>query len=226
MQTTIEARETAHAEMPAAPPAVRWALAGLALSMLLSALGTSIANVGLPTLAQTFNATFQQVQWVVLAYLLAVTALIVSVGRLGDIMGRRRLLLAGIFVFTAASVVCGLAPTLGLLIGARAVQGLGAAAMMSLTMALVGETVPRAQTGRAMGLLGTMSAAGTALGPSLGGVLIATFGWRAVFLAPVPLGVAALLLTRKHLPADRHSPFVRGRVDWVGTLLLAFALGA
>ena len=111
--------------------------------MLLSSLGTSIANVGLPTLAQAFNASFQEVQWIVLAYLLAITTLIVSVGRLGDITGRRRLLLAGIFLFTVASVLCGAAPTLWLLIAARAAQGLGAAIMMALTMAFVGETVPK-----------------------------------------------------------------------------------
>jgi MFS family permease len=92
---------------------VRWALASLSLSMLLSSLGTSIANVGLPTLAKAFNASFGQVQWIVLAYLLAITTVIVSVGRLGDLMGRRRLLLVGIFLFTMASVLCGVAPTLG-----------------------------------------------------------------------------------------------------------------
>ena len=92
------------------------ALAALSLSMLLSSLGTSIANVALPTLAQAFDASFQEVQWIVLAYLLAITTLIVSAGRLGDIIGRRRLLLAGILLFTAASVLCGLAPTLGWLI--------------------------------------------------------------------------------------------------------------
>src|SRR3982074_1893991 len=92
-------------------PSVRWALASLSLSVLLSSLGTSIANVGLPTLAQAFTASFQEVQWVVLAYLLAITTLIVSVGRLGDITGRRRLLLAGIFLFTVASILCGFAPT-------------------------------------------------------------------------------------------------------------------
>src|SRR5829696_3653424 len=91
-------------------PPVRWALASLSLSVLLSSLGTSIANVGLPTLAQAFDASFQQVQWIVLAYLLAITTLIVGVGRLGDIAGRRRLLLTGIVLFTAASVLCGLAP--------------------------------------------------------------------------------------------------------------------
>src|SRR5258705_10950799 len=122
-------------------PSIRWALASLSLSMLLSSLGTSIANVGLPTMAQAFNASFQEVQWVVLAYLLAITTLIVSVGRLGDIIGRRRLLLAGIFLFTVASVLCGVAPTLWLLIAARGAQALGTAIMMALTMAFVGETV-------------------------------------------------------------------------------------
>ncbi|MEU9143756.1 MFS transporter [Streptomyces sp. NPDC048349] len=208
-------------------PAVRRALAALSLSVLLSSLGTSIANVGLPTLAEAFGASFQEVQWIVLAYLLAITALIVSAGRLGDVLGRRRLLLAGILLFTAASVLCGVAPTLPLLIAARAAQGLGAAVMMALTMAFVGETVPKAKTGSAMGLLGTMSAIGTALGPSLGGVLIAGFGWRALFLVNVPLGLLTLLLAHRHLPADRSGPTAdRVRFDHAGTLLLALTLAA
>src|SRR3954470_20280301 len=175
-------------------PWVGLTLAGLSFSMLLSSLGTSITNVGLPALAQAFTASFQQVQWVVLAYLLAITTLIVSVGRLGDIIGRRRLLLMGIVLFTAASGLSGAAPTLWLLIAARAAQVLGAAIMMALSMAFVGDTVPKEKTGSAMGLLGTMSAIGTALGPSLGGVLIAGFNWRAIFLVNVPLGFLTLFL--------------------------------
>ena len=97
-------------------PKIQGALAALSLSMLLSSLGTSIANVGLPTLSQAFHASFQEVQWVVLAYLLSITALIVGIGRLGDTIGRRRLLLAGVFLFTVASILCGFAPTLWLLI--------------------------------------------------------------------------------------------------------------
>jgi EmrB/QacA subfamily drug resistance transporter len=208
-------------------PSVRWTLAGLSLSMLLSSLGTSIANVALPTLAQAFNASFQQVQWIVLAYLLAITTLIVSVGRLGDIAGRRRLLLAGILLFTAASILCGIAPSLWLLIAARAAQGLGAAIMMALTMAFVGETVPKAKTGSAMGLLGTMSAVGTALGPSLGGVLIAGLDWRAIFLINVPLGILTFILAYRFLPVDRQGPkTIRDGFDTMGTLLLAITLGA
>jgi EmrB/QacA subfamily drug resistance transporter len=202
-------------------------LASLGLCILLPSLGTSIANVALPALAEAFGASFQQVQWVVLAYLLATTTLIVSVGRLGDLTGRRRLLMAGIFLFTAASVLGGVAPDLPLLIAARAAQGLGAAVMMALAMAFVGDAVPKARTGRAMGLLGTLSAAGTALGPSLGGVLIAGFGWQAIFLVNIPLGVVAFLLAQRYLPADRPAPKAKQTgFDHVGTLLLSLTLAA
>lgn len=195
--------------------------------MLLSSLGTSIANVGLPALAQAFDAPFQAVQWVVLAYLLAITTSIVSVGRLGDITGRRRLLMAGIVLFTVASALCGAAPALWMLIAARAAQGLGAAVMMALTMAFVAETVPKAKTGNAMGLLATMSAIGTALGPTLGGVLIDGLGWQAVFFVQVPLGVVACVLAHRHLPVDRRGPKAEGGgFDHLGSLLLALTLGA
>ncbi len=205
----------------------RWALICLALSMQLSSLGTSIANVGLPTLAQAFGASFQQVQWIVIAYLLAITTLIVSAGRLGDRIGRRRLLLIGIALFTLASGLCGSAPTLDVLIGARALQGLGAAIMMALTLAMVGETVAKAKTGSAMGLLGTMSAIGTAMGPSLGGLLIEGFGWRAIFLISVPLGLMTWLLGHRSLPADRKKTDTSlPRFDAPGTLVLGLTLAA
>lgn len=208
-------------------PSVRWAIISLSMSMLLSSLDTSIANVALPTLAQVFSASFQEVQWVVLAYLLAITTLIVSVGRLGDIIGRRRLLLAGIFIFTVASVLSGIAPTLWVLIVARAAQGVGGAIMMALTMAMVGETVQKAKTGSAMGLLGTMSAIGTALGPSLGGVLISGFGWRSIFLVNLPLGLLTLFLAHHYLPVDNRGPKAdRSGFDTLGTLLLALTLAA
>ena len=202
-------------------PSVKGALASLSLAMLLSSLGTSIANVGLPSLAQAFSASFQQVQWVVIAYLLAITASIVSVGRLGDLVGRRRLLLSGIALFTLASALCGLAPNLGLLIAATALQGLGAAVMMALTLAFVGDTVAKGKTGGAMGLLGSMSAMGTAMGPALGGVLIDGFGWRWIFFISVPLGLLTWLLAQRYLPEDRQGQTRRAGVDSLGTLLLA-----
>lgn len=203
---------------------VRGILAALSLSMLLSSLGISIANVGLPALATAFHASFQAVQWVLLCYLLAVTTCIIGIGRLGDSLNRRRLLLAGIALFTAASLICTLAPQLWLLLAARLAQGLGGAVMMSITMALAGEVLGTEKIGRAMGLLGTMSAVGTALGPSLGGALIAGFGWRAMFLINLPLGLLALWLAWRYLPngpraATRAEPF-----DRAGTLLLGGAL--
>lgn len=222
--------EQSRSELIAAPEQVRsagWALASLSLATLLSSLGTSIASVGLPSLMQTFGASFQLVQWVVLAYLLAITTLIVGAGRLADIVGRRPLLLCGIALFTAASVLCGFAPTLWVLIAARAVQGLGAAMMMALTLAFVGETVAKTKTGSAMGLLGAMSSIGTTLGPSLGGLLIAWLGWRAIFLANVPLGILTFALAYRSLPARKKTAMADGGgFDGIGTTLLALTLAA
>ncbi|WP_263772259.1 MFS transporter [Propionivibrio soli] len=214
-------------ELSQPPTSVRWALSSLSLCILLASLGISIASVALPELMSAFDATFADVQWIVLAYLLAITTVIISVGRLGDLVGRRRLLLAGITVFAAASTLCGLAPSLGVLIAARALQGVGAASMMTLAMAVVGETVPKERTGSAIGLLGTMSAIGTALGPTLGGLLISGFGWQAIFLIKVPLGAAALFLVLRFLPATPNgAPLRHIRFDYAGTLLLALSLAA
>ena len=206
-------------------PRARWALASLSLAMLMPSLDTSIANAALPSLAQTLEASFQQVQWIVLAYLLAITTLIASAGRLGDQWGRRRALLAGIALFTLASLCCGLAPGLGWLLAARTLQGLGAAVMLALSMALVGDALPKARTGAAMGWLGSMSALGTTLGPALGGLILASVGWRWMFLVNVPLGLVALLLAWRCLPPDRPVASASA-FDVPGSLLLALSLGA
>lgn len=227
LKTVVAGQVEAAASRAEANPSARGALASLSLAMLLPSLGTSSANVALPTLAQTFGASFQQVQWIVLAYLVAITSLIVGAGRVGDLVGRRRTLLGGIAIFTTASILCGLAPTFPLLIVARAAQGFGAAIMMALALASVGAVVPKERTGRAMGLLGTMSAVGTALGPSLGGVLIAGGGWPAIFFANLPLGLLALVLAYRALPADRGvARIARANLDIRGTLLLAATLAA
>ncbi|HEY0113659.1 MAG TPA: MFS transporter [Allosphingosinicella sp.] len=203
------------------------ALAALSLCMLMSSLGTSIANVALPTLAEAFDASFQQVQWVVLAYLLSVTVAVVGVGRLGDVVGRKRLLARGILLFTGAALLSGLAPTLSLLVAARALQGLAAAIMLALAMALAGEAVPAERRGRAMGVLGAMSAIGTALGPSLGGLLIGGSGWRSTFLVLVPIGGIAFALSRVHLPETCTTTGKEGAsFDTLGMILLGAAVGA
>ncbi len=207
------------------PASTGWIAATLAIPTLMSSLDTSIANVSLPTLAHAFSATFPQVQWVVLAYLLALTTLVVGAGRLGDLFGRRRMLLAGIALFTVASAACGLATSLPMLVAARAAQGLGASLMTALALAFVGDVIPAHATGRTMGLLGTMSAIGTATGPSLGGALVSVAGWRWAFLVNLPIGVLSLWLAARELPAEKPRPVgERVRFDLVGTLLLAVPL--
>ncbi|OPA87677.1 MFS transporter [Pseudomonas fluorescens] len=193
------------------PVSSRGALFSLSLSMLLASLGTSIANVGLPVLAQVFEASFHAVQWVVLAYLLAITVVIVSAGRLGDRVGRRRLLIGGLLLFTLACGLCAAAPSLVWLVAARALQGLGAAIMMAMTLGMVGDTVSKERTGRVMGLLGTMSATGTAMGPGVGGLLLGVWGWRALFLAGLPLGAVAAVLAWRYLPVDRTTDIAASR---------------
>ncbi|MGQ0711710.1 MAG: MFS transporter [Rhodoferax sp.] len=206
----------------------RAALAGLGLCMLLSSLGTSIAPVALPALGAHFGVSVQAVQWVVLAYLLSVTCLVVNAGRLGDALGRKRLLLGGLGVFTLASALCSMAPSFALLVAARALQGLGGAAMMALTLAQVGEAVAPERTGRAMGLLGTLGAVGTALGPSVGGLLLAGSGWRGLFLLNLPLGLLAGVLAWRALPADARPDTRAARAAWQpwATALLASAVAA
>ncbi len=172
----------------------------LALSMGLASLGTSIANIALPALAEAFSAPFHEVQTVVVAYLAALTVSVLVAGRLGDRHGLKPMLVAGLALFTVASLLCAVAPSLWLLIGARALQGIGAAFLMTLAMALMRQTASEARVGRAMGLLGTVSALGTALGPSLGGLLIPMTGWRGVFWVQVPLAVLALVLAVALLP--------------------------
>ena len=206
-------------------PGPTGALAGLSMSVLLSSLGTSMANVSLPSLTQAFGASFQQVQWVVLSYLLAMTALVVVAGRLGDRLGRRRPRLAGRRVGTEASPRWSQAPSLEALGAARALPGLGAATMMTLAMAMTGETVGKARTGSAMGWLASMSAVGTALGPSVGGLLIAWLDWRAMFLSTVPLSLLTLWLVHRHLPAPapvsapRSGTSAEAAALWQGTAL-------
>ena len=180
----------------------RFAIAALCLGVLLPSLGMSIANVALPALSTAFEASFTRIQWVVVAYLLANTVLVVGAGRLGDVLGRRRLLVTGMLAFAGAGLLCGAAPTLATLVLARALQGAGAAIMLALSMAMVGETVPKERMGGAMGLLGTMSAVGTAAGPAVGGALVSWLGWRAVFLAAVPVALLAAFIAWRYLPRE------------------------
>ncbi|OWU67254.1 MFS transporter [Marinibacterium profundimaris] len=202
-------------------------LVALAAASLTASLGISVASVLLPTLTRRFDVTVSEAQWVVLAYLMAVTVTIVSVGRLGDLFGHRRVMIAGLIVFMAASVLCATAPNLSLLILGRALQGVGGAILIALTMSIARDLVPSRQLGKAMGLLGTTSATGTALGPSLGGLVLAWSDWRTAFwllagVAGLTLVLAVLAIRRDGLPA--RASFLS--LDLPGTALLIVALGA
>jgi len=212
---------------PAISSAQRHGLAALALAMLLASLGVSIVTVALPALARDFSSSAAELQWVVLAYLLSVTVTIVSAGRLGDLVGNRKVLLAGLGVFTVASVACAVAPTLGTLIAARVTQGIGGAILMALPISIIRDTVPDERTGVAMGLMGTMSAIGTALGPSLGGLIIAWSGWRWPFLLLAVAGAVVWVIAARATPVTQTArPGRWSNLDLPGTLVLALVLTA
>jgi len=200
-------------------------ISALLLASLLASLGTSSINVALPSLAQDFNAPLQEAQWVLLSYLLAVTALVISAGRLGDSIGPRRLLLTGLALFSVASLACALAPSLAVLCFARALQGLAGAILLALPLAMAGGLSTRIGIGSTLGLIGSMSALGTAMGPSLGGLLLSLSGWRAIFLVNVPLGLAALALALLYLKPDGGAKApLRRHWDISGSLLLVLSL--
>lgn len=202
-------------------------LMALAAAMLTASLGISIASVLLPSLAKSFSASVSDVQWIVLAYLMSMTIAIVSAGRLGDLFGHRRMLIAGLVVFLGASVLCTIAPGLGLLAAGRAVQGLGGAVLMALPMSMARDLVPTTRLGTAMGLLGTTSAAGTALGPSLGGVLLAWSDWRMAFWLLAGFAGVTLVLTIGCIKRDSTQANASFKeLDLPGTSVLVIALAA
>ena len=156
-------------------------IVSLCLSVLLASAGTSMANTSLPFMTKDLNSSFTNARWVILSYLLASTAFSFFAGRLGDSKGNRKILLIGTLVYVVGSSACGYANSLNTLIFARLIQGLGAAVLMSLPVALAAIHAPTDKTAQTIGLLATMSAIGTTLGPSLGGFILATQNWRATF---------------------------------------------
>ncbi len=205
-------------------------LVALASASLLASLGISIASVALPTLAKFFSASIADVQWVVLAYLISVTATVVMAGWFGDLYGHRRVLTAGFGIFAVSSAACAMAPTLGLLVAARLIQGVAGAILMALPLSIARDLVPKDRLGSAMGLFGTMSAIGTALGPSVGGLMIAGFGWQSAFAVSAILAVAMTGLSLVAIPRRiGQSDTRRASFDMMGaglltTGLLAYAL--
>jgi EmrB/QacA subfamily drug resistance transporter len=200
------------------------ALAVLTTGFFMLMLDASIVNVAVPTMLRDLHTNLNGIVWVNSVYLLTYAVPLMIGGRLGDRFGRKETFMAGMAVFTAASLACGLSSSVGVLIAARAVQGLGAAVMAPQTMAYVGHLFPADRRGAAMGTWGAVGAVAATAGPLLGGALVDTIGWRWIFMVNVPIGVAGLVLAAVLLPAVGRHP--ESRFDLLGVALSALGLSA
>jgi DHA2 family methylenomycin A resistance protein-like MFS transporter len=209
----------------AAPSKRHWlTLPTLCAAVLIAQIDTSVVNLATRPIGDYFNAPVDALQWVVDSYNLVYAALLLSGGLLADLIGRRRVFMAGAAVFTLASLVCGLAPSIGVLIAGRALAGLGAALLLPSSLAIVRVAWPDpAERGRALGVWTGCNGLGLAIGPTLGGALIHGFGWRSIFLIVVPLGLAAFVAAIRAVP---ESSDPKGRdFDVLAQICGALALG-
>lgn len=202
---------------------MKWyVMAAVAMGIFLSTIDSSIVNLALPTLVRELHTDFPTVQWVILGYLLGLTALMLSVGRLADIRGKKPLYVAGFVIFTIGSVLCGLSPTIYALILFRIVQSIGAAMILALGSAIVTENFPPEERGRALGISGTAVSLGIVIGPTLGGLLINAASWRWIFFVNLPVGIIGTLMAIRYIPAIK--PRGGQRFDIWGSLTLVAGL--
>ncbi|MFE2690943.1 MFS transporter [Streptomyces mirabilis] len=200
-----------------------WAiLITLSLGFFMTLLDLTIVNIAIPDMGQDLDASLDEILWVVNAYTLALAVLMITAGRLGDLRGKRNLFLAGVALFTLASLACGLAQNPAQLIAFRAVQGLSAALLMPQTLSIIAEVFPADRRGAAMGIWGVVAGVSGALGPIIGGALITHLDWRWIFFVNLPLGVVVLGLAAAVIPGSRRT--VRHRFDTLGVLLASGTL--
>jgi EmrB/QacA subfamily drug resistance transporter len=200
----------------------RWVMTVVVLGSGMAFLDGTIVNVALPAIGREFHASTSSLQWVLSGYLLTLAALILLGGSLGDRLGRRRVFVIGAGVFSAASLLCAIAPSIEALIAARLVQGVGGALLTPGSLAIIEASFRRQDRPRAIGAWSGLTGVSTALGPLLGGYLITAVSWRAAFLINIPIG-AFVLLTARHVPETRD-PDARGKLDISGAVLVALAL--
>lgn len=206
-------------------PRARWVLLATVLASAMAFLDASAVNVALPTLGTDLGASLQGLQWVVTGYTLALAALVLLGGSLGDRYGRRRVFLVGVVWFAAASLLCGLAPSTGLLVAARVLQGVGGALLTPGSLAILQSSFRPGDRARAIGLWSGLGGVAGLGGPFLGGFLVDAASWRWVFLVNVPVAAAVVAVTLRHVPESRD-PAAHGRFDVAGAVLAAVALGA
>ena len=188
-----------------------WTLGAVSFGLFMIMLDTTAVNVALPTIQRDLGAGLPELQWIVAGYALTFAALMLTAGKLADLLGRRRVFVSGLAVFAASSLACALAPSAGFLIGARVVQGAGAALMNPATLSIISATFPPRQRGTAIGIWAGVSALALAIGPLVGGLLSEHVGWRSIFYINVPIGLVAiaasfLLIDKSQDTAEACSP--------------------
>jgi EmrB/QacA subfamily drug resistance transporter len=209
-----------------AASAGRWVLAATILGSSLSFIDGTVVNVALPTLQRDFHANAADVQWVIQAYALFLASLILVGGSIGDRLGRKRVFVAGVELFTLASIACGVAPSLVVLIIARAVQGIGGALLVPGSLAIIGATFPEQRRGAAIGTWSALTTVTTAFGPVLGGWLVQTLSWRWVFFINVPIAVLTLAITYPAVPETFGADAGSKHLDLTAAGLATLGLGA
>lgn len=204
----------------------KWAvLAIVAIGVFMSTLDSSIVNISLPAIAHFFGVALSgAVEWVVIAYLVIIAAVLLTVGRFADMIGRKPIWASGLVIFTLGSALCGAAPSLGLLVAFRAFQGLGGALLFAVSPAMLTTAFPPQERGRALGMNAVIVALGVSAGPTIGGILTEHLTWRAIFYVNVPLGIIGIIATLRVLTERPH--FGRARFDPAGAALLAIGLAS
>ncbi len=205
-----------------------WVYGAIAIGAFLMVMDMTSVNIALPRIADHFESGISTVQWVTLSYVLSTSVMLMPMGRLSDMVGRKRVYLAGFLVFIVAAALSGSAQAFPQIIGAKIMQGIGSAAIQANGIAMIVEAFPERQRGKALGLYMTIIGAGAVSGPIIGGILVSTLGWRAVFFAGVPLGLAAVLaaltVIRGRAPTQEPGQFKRRAFDWPGAMLSSGAL--
>src|SRR6266702_620405 len=193
-------------------PAGRWVLLATVLGSSMAMLDATVVNVALPTIGRDLGASLGGLQWTVSAYTLTLAGLILLGGALGDRLGRRRIFAVGVIWFALASALCGLAPDIGVLIGARALQGIGGALLTPGSLAIIQASFAPDDRPRAIGAWSGLGGVAGAVGPFLGGWLIGSVGWRWIFLINLPLAAVVVAVSTRHVPETRD-PTSHGRFD-------------
>ena len=198
-------------------------LLAIGMGVFLATVDGSIVNIGINTLVKELNQPLAVVEWVVLAYMLTISTLMLSIGRLGDMVGKKRLYLAGLVIFTIGSTLCGLSPTIHWLIASRVFQAIGASMLMALGSALVTQTFPAQERGKALGIMGTLVSVGIIAGPTLGGLILESLTWHWLFFVNIPVGIIGVVMVSHYVPQDRSRSKQRFDFPGAGTLLVALA---